>query len=146
MRAITCILNNFSHTRYNNLRFHPGIEILILPILSLEGCTLVALKLTHMVVKWHHCYVKVMSSCYIAFQHNQELLWAYWKLKKLMRNLMTSKIFLIICVMMGSKNLYLLITICHQMARLVLQQIFLSHPHTHNRFLYYYFKYIGKCC
>ena len=42
---------NFLHSRYNHLTFHPGIEILILLILSLEGCTLVVLQLTHMVVK-----------------------------------------------------------------------------------------------
>ena len=40
----------------------------ILPRLSREGQTLVVLVLTHMVVEWYHCYVKVTSSCYIASQ------------------------------------------------------------------------------
>ena len=34
----------------------------ILPRLSREGCTLVVLELTHVVVNWCHCYVNVTSS------------------------------------------------------------------------------------
>ena len=48
----------FLHTGYGYLRFYPVIENLILLMLSLiipglsrEGCTLVVLELTHMVVK-----------------------------------------------------------------------------------------------
>ena len=36
--------------------------------LSREGSTLVVLELTHMVVKWRHCYVKVTSSYHDASQ------------------------------------------------------------------------------
>ena len=35
-----------------------------------------------MVVKWCHCYVKVMSSCKIASKCIQGLLEAYFKIKK----------------------------------------------------------------
>ena len=38
----------------------------ILPRLSGEGCTLVVLELTHMVVKLSHCYAKMTSSCGVA--------------------------------------------------------------------------------
>ena len=63
----------------------------ILPRLSREGsqCTLVVLELACMVVKWHHCYVKVTSSCHAASQRIQELLGAFFKHK--MRYLMVSK-------------------------------------------------------
>ena len=41
---------------------------IFLPRLSREDCSLVALDLTHMVVKGLHCLVKVMRLCDIVFQ------------------------------------------------------------------------------
>ena len=38
----------------------------ILPRLPREGCTFVALELSHMVVKGRHCYVKVTSIYHVA--------------------------------------------------------------------------------
>ena len=49
----------------------------ILPMLSHEGFTLVVLELTHMVVKCHHCYVIVTSSCHVTSQGIQEFLGAF---------------------------------------------------------------------
>ena len=53
----------------------------ILPRLSWEDCSLVVLELTHMVVKWRQCLVKVKSSCDIASQRIQWLLEAYFNIK-----------------------------------------------------------------
>ena len=33
-----------------------------------QECDLVQLE-----VKWHHCYVKVTASCYVALQHIQDI-------------------------------------------------------------------------
>ena len=54
--------------------------LIILPTLSHAGCTLVVFELTHMVVKWCHCYVKVTSSCNNASWLIQGLLEAYFKI------------------------------------------------------------------
>ena len=53
----------------------------ILPSVSWEDCSLVVLDLTHMVVKWCQCLVKVTSSCDIASLHIQGLLESYFKIK-----------------------------------------------------------------
>ena len=60
------------------------LPMLFLPRLSREGCTLIVSELTRMVVKSHHCYVKVTSLCGIASQRIQGLLEAYFKIKKTM--------------------------------------------------------------
>ena len=64
------------HTGYRYLWFYPGIENLILPRLSCEDFTLVVLELTHMFIKWCHCYVK--WSYHVASQGIQELLGAFF--------------------------------------------------------------------
>ena len=46
----------------------------ILSRLSRVRCLLVALELVRMVVKWYHCYVKVMSSYNITSQRFPEFL------------------------------------------------------------------------
>ena len=54
LHRILAVVQIFLHTGYGYLIFYPGIENLILPMLSYlsrEGCTLVVLELTHMVVK-----------------------------------------------------------------------------------------------
>ena len=53
----------FFHTGEGNLRFYPGIENLILPMLSYPAR-------------------QVMSSCEIASKHIQGLLEAYFKINK----------------------------------------------------------------
>ena len=42
----------------------------------------VVLELTHMVVKWRHCYFKVTASCEIASESIKGLLEVYFKIQK----------------------------------------------------------------
>ena len=54
-----------------------------------EGCTLAALKLSRVVVRLRHCYVKVTSSFHIASYHIQEIQGPFLNIK--MRYFMVSK-------------------------------------------------------
>ena len=63
--------------------FYPGIENLILPMLSYPGCHIRAVHWLYwnsrdIVVKLRYWYVKVTSSCHVASQRIQELLGAFF--------------------------------------------------------------------
>ena len=68
-------------------------------------------------VKWCHCYLKVMSSCYVA---SQGKLWgtsgSFFKLKKKMQNLIMSKKKKSLFVWRWDRKISLRITIFHLMA------------------------------
>ena len=67
--TLTLMMDSYSRTH------------VLLPRLPCEGCTLVVLELTHMVVKWRQCSVNMRSSCDIASRRIQRLLEAYFIIK-----------------------------------------------------------------
>ena len=95
----------------------------ILSRLSSKVCTLIVLELTHMVVKRCHCYIKGMSSCEIASQRIQGFLEAYFNIKN---NGEQEK---------ESGSPFVITRQASDAKRWSWGRIFLSYPHTHDRFL-----------